>query len=161
MRRLVFAASLLPLLAGCQQIQTQIDIDAPPRVVWQTLTEFGSYGDWNPYHTQIDGDCADEALLRVRVDQPDGDHVDLEPRIYKIDWHRQLTWGGGRPGLSTSTHTFRLEPLDGGRRTRLHNDEDLDGLVAPFADVASIEAGHQQLNAALKARVEAELAPVR
>lgn len=30
-------------------IRTEIKIHAPVTIVWQTLTDFASYADWNPF----------------------------------------------------------------------------------------------------------------
>jgi len=35
-------------------ITTSVEIDAPKQLVWDVLTEFSAYPEWNPY-TEIEG----------------------------------------------------------------------------------------------------------
>jgi hypothetical protein len=37
-------------------IQTSIDIEAEPGAIWQVLTDFNSYGDWNPMLRNVQTD---------------------------------------------------------------------------------------------------------
>jgi len=38
-----------------KQLRAQIDIHASPQRVWQVLTDFGAYPQWNPFMTRADG----------------------------------------------------------------------------------------------------------
>ena len=41
-----------------REMNTQIDIDAPPDSVWSVLTAFKSYGEWNPAIIAVSGDVS-------------------------------------------------------------------------------------------------------
>ncbi|WP_405512784.1 SRPBCC family protein [Streptomyces canus] len=39
-----------------REISTYVDIDAKPRIVWEVLTDFARYPDWNPYVREVTGE---------------------------------------------------------------------------------------------------------
>ncbi|WP_083862001.1 SRPBCC family protein [Halogeometricum pallidum] len=39
-----------------REIQTEIEIDAPPETVWEQLTDFASYEQWNPHISRVSGE---------------------------------------------------------------------------------------------------------
>jgi len=39
-----------------KEIKTAIDISAPPETVWEILTAFSDYENWNPFITSVEGD---------------------------------------------------------------------------------------------------------
>ena len=147
------------LITGCTTdiaIRTQIDIDAPPNVVWQTLADFERYPDWNPYHIRVVGELAEGAPLEVRVRRPDGKIVDVPAvHILRLEPERELTWGGGIEGIFHGAHVFLLEQLPGGG-TRLIHNEDFEGLFIGFADLPPdvLTEGYNLMNKALKTQVE-------
>jgi len=38
-----------------REIETTVEIDAPPAAVWRVLTDFPTYGEWNPFIPTIAG----------------------------------------------------------------------------------------------------------
>lgn len=148
------AVALLVLLPGCLHVHTRITIDAPPEEVWDVLADTARYGEWNPYHVRVDGELVEGATLDVEIHKPNGDVIEIEPEVSVVDEPRELTWGGGVPLIFTGRHVFRLSPTDSGG-TLLIQEEDFDGIAVPFAALDAIQEGYEQMNAALKARVEA------
>ena len=68
----------------------------------------------------------------------------------------ELRWLGRLlPGLFDGEHSLRIEPLDGGR-SRFVQSERFTGLLVGLVKgtLAKTEVGFEQMNAALKARVE-------
>ncbi|HWC70427.1 MAG TPA: SRPBCC family protein [Actinomycetota bacterium] len=51
-----------------RELRTEIEIDAPPEQVWQVLTDFGAYPDWNPFIRSIEGEPQVGSRLNVRID---------------------------------------------------------------------------------------------
>ena len=47
-------------------ISTTVDIDAPRQLVWDVLTDFAAYHEWNPY-TRIKGTAQVGTKLTVHV----------------------------------------------------------------------------------------------
>ena len=50
-----------------QQLQTEIEINASPSVVWSVLTDLGRYADWNPFVTTADGTVREGERLTVYI----------------------------------------------------------------------------------------------
>ena len=44
-----------------------IDIDAPVERVWEVLTDFERYGEWNPFTTRVDANLEVGASVSLRV----------------------------------------------------------------------------------------------
>ena len=139
-------------------IQTQIEIDAAPPVVWAILTDFAAYPDWNPLITSIEGDPVVGERLRVRVEPPGGRATTFSAPVRRVESARELRWRGylGVPQIFAGEESFRLAPTDSGGTT-FHHDERFSGVLAvPMLWVlrTRTEQGFEAMNAALKARAE-------
>ena len=82
----------------------------------------------------------------------------IRPTVLATEPDRELRWKGQLvvPGLFDGEHTFRIEPLDGQRSRFVHGERFTGILVSLVKGVlANTEQGFEQMNAALKQRVEA------
>ncbi len=159
MRKIVSACCAI-CVVGCttsKTVRTTIEIDAPPEVVYDTLSDFSAYPAWNPYHVRVSGDPVVGAPLEVRITRPDGKSVNV-PHVHVIraDPGEALYWGGGLDRIFKGEHRFDLAPLDGGARTLLRHDEDFTGLFIGFADLPTpvLTEGYEQMNKSLKTWIE-------
>lgn len=136
-------------------ILTHIDIDAPETVVWDLLTDLPAYPDWNPHVTNAVGDLRPGGTLDIRVRREGVRDRDMTVTVADLDPGRRLAWVGtfGSPWLFEARHAFELETLDG-NRTRLHNREDVSGLLGRFAVTDDPERDYEAMNRALKSRAE-------
>jgi uncharacterized protein YndB with AHSA1/START domain len=53
-----------------KELHSEIQIDAPAERVWELLTDFASYPQWNPFIRNISGQPATGERLRVRLVPP-------------------------------------------------------------------------------------------
>ena len=95
--------------------------------------------------------------LIVRLEPPGGKGMTIKPTVLAAEPDRELRWKGRLfvPGLFDGEHAFRIEPLDRERSRFVHGERFtgiLVGLVKGVLD--KTEAGFEQMNAALKKRVE-------
>jgi hypothetical protein len=90
-----------------KQLHTTIEIDATPLRVWQVLTDFAAYPEWNPFITRASGAARPGERLHLRMQPPGGRGATLRPTVLEADPGRQLRWLGHvlLPGLSTATTT--------------------------------------------------------
>ena len=140
-----------------RELTTQIEIDASPERVWDVLTDFASYGEWNPFIRSIVGKPDVGSRLRVRIEPPDGRGMTLKPTVRSADSARELSWLGRLlvPGVFDGEHRFALEPLDAGR-TRFTQSERFRGILVPLTGkvLEKTRRGFEEMNDALKRRVE-------
>ena len=55
-----------------KQIHTEIEISAPAERVWELLTDFAAYPQWNPFIRYISGRPVPGERLEVRLEPPGG-----------------------------------------------------------------------------------------
>lgn len=140
-------------------IDTEIEIHAPAALVWEVLTDFRAYPQWNPFVRSISGALEEGGQLEVFI-QPAGSRgMRFRPRVLAALRERELRWRGSLlfRGLFDGEHHIRIEPLDSGG-VRLRHGEHFAGLLVPLFR-GQLEEGTLQgfhaMNAALKQRVEA------
>ena len=143
------------------EIQTHIDIDAPPERVWTVLADFERYPDWNPFIREIRGDVRQGARLHVRLGPPGGKTTAFTPVVTRVDSGQALAWLGtlGFSWIFAGEHVFRLEPL-GESRTRFHQSESFRGVLVPLLRKSldtDTRRGFERMNEAIKR--EAETSP--
>ena len=116
-----------PEAIGETEIQTEIDIAAPPSVVWSVLTSFSSFREWNPMITAAEGPATEGSTATLHYRSSLGVPLRFEVRITRAEPERELRWLGSRLGIS-GEHYFRLLARDNG--TRLVHGEVFRGLLA-------------------------------
>jgi len=139
-------------------LRTEIDINASGERVWRVLTDFGAYGEWNPFITSISGQVKQGARLKVRVQPPGGRGMTFRPTVLAADPNRELRWVGRLllPGIFEGEHAFLITPLENGR-VRLRQQETFRGLLVPLLRRlldGQTRAGFEAMNRALKERAE-------
>jgi hypothetical protein len=138
-----------------ETIRTSVEVDAPPETVWAHLTDLESYPEWNPHVVSASGALEEGGRLRIRVHRAGTRDRELTVTVTDVEPGRLLAWVGTVVGgaVFRARHSFELEPLDGGG-TRLHNSEEVTGLLASSLLTDVPERDYAAMNRALKARVE-------
>jgi hypothetical protein len=114
-----------------QQIHTHIEIKASPERIWEILTSFEQYPDWNPFIQKISGELEMGGRLEVYMKNQDRLQK-FTPLIQKLEDNKQLEWLGQIPlGLFKGRHFFELEKVDAGT-TRFIQGEKFSGLLSKF-----------------------------
>jgi hypothetical protein len=139
-------------------LRHEIEIDASPAEVWDVLTATGVYAEWNPFIRRLGGELREGARLEVQIAPPGGRTMTFKPTVLAAEPGRELRWLGRvlLPGLFDGEHSFRIEPLEGGR-SRFIQSERFSGILVRLLSGAlpKTQLGFEQMNAALKARAEA------
>lgn len=140
-------------------IETEINIDATPALVWKHLTDWGRYSEWNPFIRRIEGNLVEGSRLSITVEPEGGKAMDFTPTVLKASENSELRWLGRLliPGIFNGEHSFVLEESSG--QTIFRHCERFSGLLIPLMwnsfGPGTIE-GFKQMNEALKARVESD-----
>ena len=139
-------------------LHSEIEIDAPPARVWEVLTDFDAYPDWNSFVTSIEGEAREGAKLTVRMAPPGGRAMTIAPTVIAVQPERELRWLGRLmlPRIFDGEHIFELHPRDGGGTRLVHREEFRGVLVAPLLGWVGAKTlrGFEEMNVALKARAE-------
>ncbi|MEF8780406.1 MAG: SRPBCC domain-containing protein [Haloferacaceae archaeon] len=138
------------------EITTTIEIDDSADHVWEILTDFERYAEWNP-RTRIDGSPTVGSVLEVSPGPDAGRIPTFRPRVLVADG-RELRWLGHLyvRGLFDGEHRFTIEELPDDR-SRLVHSERFTGLLAGGLlrlIGRDTEAGFEAVNAALRDRAE-------
>jgi hypothetical protein len=140
-----------------RDLRREIEIDAPPAAVWRIVTDFGAYGDWNPFMRSIEGDARRGGKLTVRIEPPGGKGMTFRPTVLAVEPDRELRWRGRVlvPGLFDGEHTLRVEPIEE-QRSRFIQQERFTGILVGLfkSTLDKTDLGFEQMNTALKQRVE-------
>jgi hypothetical protein len=141
-----------------RRIDTAVDIEASPNAVWQVLTDFAAYPEWNPFIRRIEGRADRGEELSVSIQPPGQKTMQFRPQVQAAENPSRFCWTGRLllRGLFDGHHQFDLYPH--GQGTRLLHREHFTGLLVPLIWKKMHQptrAGFEAMNQALKARAEA------
>jgi len=141
-----------------KELYTAIEIEAPAERVWQVLTDFEQFPDWNPFVRRIKGEAKSGTKLEAYLQPPGGRGMTFRPDVLKAEPNREFRWLGRLffPGLFDGEHFFIIEPL-GPDRVRFTHGELFSGLLVPLLAKSldtNTRRGFELMNEALKARAE-------
>ena len=140
-------------------VYTEIEIEASTAEVWQVLTDFPGYADWNPVIRRIRGRAqVGQKIVLGLAAGPVTLRIDAEVVI--ADPERELRWVGPAFApmrrIASGSHYFQLTPL-GDASCRLIHGEQFSGLLVPtqLPPVENrIQRMYEGLNRALARRAE-------
>ena len=102
----------------------EIDVAAAPDVVWEVLTDFDRWQDWNPdvKSMSFEGPLAPGAMFRWKAGPGT-----IVSTVEEIDRPRYIRWRGRTLSIA-AIHEWRFEGRDGG--THVETDESFSGKLA-------------------------------
>ena len=141
-----------------QTLDASIEIDAPAERVWQVVSDFARYPEWNPFIVRAAGEQRPGARLEVTIVAPGVRAVTFKPKVLDLDPGRLIRWKGVLwvPGLFDGRHALSVESLPGDH-CRFTTHEDVSGILVPVRGTVmhASPKGFEQMAAALKDRVAA------
>jgi hypothetical protein len=141
-----------------KELRSEIEIAASARRVWEILTDFAGFPQWNPFIRRARGNLVEGERLDILM-QPSGARgMTFSPTVLNVETDRELRWIGHLfvPGLFDGEHIFTIEPLGTGR-VRFTQREIFTGLLVPLLARmldTDTQRGFEEMNKALKARAE-------
>ena len=137
-------------------IDTTVDINADKDAVWDVLTDFASYQEWNPV-MRIEGAPEVGTKLVVHLTGDGGAGMSFKPKVLAATPGKELRWRGklGLRGIAAGEHFFVLTTNDDGT-TRLNHGERYSGALIALAkhDSGTNDTAYEAFSQALKHRVE-------
>src|SRR2546422_6043928 len=139
------------------ELRTETEIDAPVERVWQVLTDFETFPEWNPFIRRIRGKPVEGSRLEVFLAASGTRGMRFRPKVLKVVPNRELRWLGrlGFPRLFDGEHIFELQSLGPGR-TKFVQREQFRGIFLPFLRRSlqrDARRGFEEMNQALRQRV--------
>lgn len=140
------------------ELCTQVEIQASSEKVWQVLTDFEKYPNWNPFIHHAIGNA--EAGERIDITfRSASKEMLLHCQVIKAEPSRELIWNYHvvLPALFRGEHHFTIQPI-GTNRVLFIDKEIFHGLLVPL-QVKDIDThsrrGFEAMDVALKTRAEA------
>jgi len=138
-------------------LKDEVKINATGERVWQILTDFDAYPQWNPFIRSIQGKAEKGARLTARIQPSGAMGMTFRPRVLRAEPGRELRWLGrlGVPCLFDGEHSFRIEPQETG--VTFIQEESFRGLLVPLLSRSlgrDTLRGFREMNQALKHRAE-------
>lgn len=140
-----------------REISSQIKINASDEQVWNILTDFSSFPEWNPFIRRISGKPEAGKKLEAFLQPPNSKGMTFRPTMLKAEKNRELRWLGKLwiSGLFNGEHAFIIDPIDESH-IQFTQYEKFTGLLVPLfgSILANTQHGFEEMNQALKEQVE-------
>lgn len=140
-----------------RHVTTALDIDAAPERVWDVLTDFAAYPEWNPFIVRVDGTPTPGSRITLRIRSTAGWNATNRATVLAAVPGKVLRWSARLipiPGMASGRHEFTLTPTETG--TRLVQSERFSGALVPAIGrlLVKTEQDFHILNQALRKRSE-------
>ncbi len=122
------------------QLHTEIEISASADRVWEVISDFAAYLQWNPYIRSVAGRSEQDARLRITVQPIGGKPIRFSPVVLTAKAGKELRWRDRLllPGIFDGEHSFFIEPLDEGK-VRFKHSEHFSGLLVGLLRASLLE----------------------
>jgi hypothetical protein len=140
-----------------KEIKTEILINSDSKRVWQVLTDFKSYPNWNPFIKSIRGEKIVGNKLATEILPPNRRIMKFTPVLLAVDSERELRWLGSGPvrGIFDGEHYFKIIPQENGS-VKFIQGEKFNGILVRFMPKLLVDTKHgfEQMNEALRKECE-------
>jgi uncharacterized protein YndB with AHSA1/START domain len=130
---------------------SEIEIAAPPEVVWDVLADIGGWPSWNPdvKRASLEGALAEGTTFRWKAGPGT-----ITSTLRRVEPPRMIGWTGKTLGIA-ATHVYRLERRAGG--TLVTSEESWRGLLVRLLRRRMAKTLGQSLDSGLRhLKTEAE-----
>ncbi|HEY6567026.1 MAG TPA: SRPBCC domain-containing protein [Actinomycetota bacterium] len=142
------------------EIRTETTIAGTAAEVWDVLSDFTHYGEWNPAMRSVQGNAVVGERLTIEFERSAGKTMTLRPTVLAADPGHELRWMGRLllPGIFDGEHRFEIHEDEPGT-VRFVQGERFSGVLVPF--LRKMIEGEtldqfRRVNDALTARVHAK-----
>ena len=141
-----------------KELRTEIEINGTVDKVWEVLTGFNLYPEWNPFIKRIEGELKVGSQLNVYMETPGKKGMTFKPVLKLLEPKNEFRWLGSLliPGIFEGEHIFQLEQISNNKIKFIHR-ENFNGILVPLFWKSlnnSTRHAFEKMNNALKERVE-------
>ena len=141
-----------------KEYNNEVEIHASAERVWQLLTDFARFPQWNPFIHRASGEAKAGARLELTLQPSGASRTTSRPTVLKVEPNHELRWIERSliPGLIDVEHIFTIQQLDT-THVRFTQREIRTGLLVPLQvrrRTTDTRRGLKEMNQALKARAE-------
>lgn len=139
-------------------VEHRIGVQAPAEVVWEVVSDFESWKDWNPLHRKAEGQLKIGTILTLEQHLPGEPPRVIQPIVQ--DWvpYEQLHWRSSRlGGFVTAIRYLEIESM-GDTNSTFSNGELFMGLLLRFVgreERRKLKAAFTEMGEAVRDRAEA------
>ncbi|MBL7767777.1 MAG: SRPBCC domain-containing protein [Flavipsychrobacter sp.] len=115
-----------------KEIKTEIIIHATREKIWQVLTDFEQYTQWNPFIVSIEGKPVKGTRLKNTLQNGDK-QFQFKPVVTVAEPGKSFAWLGSLlvKGIFDGLHSFELEDVGNGQVKLIHAEQ-FSGLLSGF-----------------------------
>lgn len=137
-----------------KQIETTIIIKASAAKVWEQLTDFENYPNWNPFIKAIKGKVEKGEIIEVNIQVEGMKLQTFTPEVLVFDVNKEFRWLGklGIKGIFDGEHYFILKSIDEQTTQLVHGEKFtgiLSGLIYKIVGEKT-KKGFEAMNQAIK-----------
>lgn len=143
------------------EISAEIEIDAPAAMVWQVLTDFERYGEWNSFTPGVTSDFRLGSPVEMQVRLVPGKKLMRQVETMNVlEPGRRFAYGydlGSRYILRANRYQI-VDDLGAGR-SRYYTTDKFSGVLVPLMNslyARHIKRGFEDVATGLKTRVESQ-----
>ena len=141
-----------------KELKTEIEIKSDATKVWEVITDFKNYSNWNPIIHKIIGEPKIGTRLEVHIKTVSGRHRIYHPQVTRVRPPRELGWFGKFffSAVFSGERVFLVETLSD-NRVNFINKEIFSGLGVRFAPKTMEEdiiQSFEKMNESLKKTIE-------
>lgn len=140
-------------------VEFRTGVQAPAEIVWEVISDFATWKDWNPVHPRMEGEMRIGTPLTVAVVlNEDGPVTTIQPVVQ--DWvpYEQLHWRTKRlNGFVTAIRYLEIENM-GPSNSTFSNGELFVGMLVRLIsrdERRRLRAAYTRMGEAVRARAEA------
>lgn len=140
-----------------KQLSSEITINSSAERVWELITDFDDFPQWNPFIRRATGEIRTGAKLEVFIQPSRTKGMTFQPKVLTVDPPHELRWLGRLylPWLFDGEHALIIEP-SGENSVKFIQREKFTGLLVPFTPglLRDTQRGFEEMNRELKQRAE-------
>ena len=139
--------------------RTTFPVAASAEKVWEVISDFVSWSEWNPSVPSIKGDLKVGSTCAVKLVMPRRPSVKVKVTLTDVDPGRRFAWHGNiaHDRFFAGDRSLDIEPQADGTVLATHTEEITGAFFPVFKTLmgrAAIQAHHDRLNAGLRQRAE-------